>query len=128
VRTRMPYLRLGRLYDPHAAAISLGFHSQITNVSDSNPTVAKLLVLRNEYLAHRGTGHVTKGTLSSLPSLNSDEITTLIGECKGVGLSQLLTDVLKTRHRNQRSVEITVVSIGLANHPRDLVQQLSRFR
>lgn len=99
-------LRLGRLYDPHATAISLGNLLQtmkenasggsaefppsianlditepdreISDVSEVDTAVAKLLVLRNEYLAHRGTRHVKKGTFESLPSLTWEEISTLI--------------------------------------------------
>jgi hypothetical protein len=99
-------LRLGRLYDPHATATSLGnllqtmkenaaragtlfpgpvadldsteLDSEIAGVSDEDPIVAKLLLIRNEYLAHRGTRHVTKGTFASLPTLERDEISTLI--------------------------------------------------
>jgi hypothetical protein len=51
---------------------------EIIDVSDADPIVAKLLLIRNEYLAHRGTRHVTKGTFASLPSLDRDEISTLI--------------------------------------------------
>lgn len=47
-------------------------------VSEDDPIVAKLLLVRNEYLAHRGTRHVTRGTFEALPNLQSDEITTLI--------------------------------------------------
>ena len=99
-------LRLGRLYDPHATATSLGnllstmkenalrastvfpasladldtteLDREITDVSDADPIVKKLLLIRNEYLAHRGTQHVTRGTFASLPSLDRDEISTLI--------------------------------------------------
>jgi len=99
-------LRLGRLYDPHGSATSLGnllqtikdgsrgtarfvpvaiadldgaeLDSDIAAVSDENPTVAKLLRVRNEYLAHRSTLHVTKGTFASLPTLERDEISTLM--------------------------------------------------
>jgi hypothetical protein len=99
-------LRLGRLYDPHATATSLGnllqtmkenascpgaivpasiadldiaeLDSELAAVSDDDPTVAKLLLIRNEYLAHRGTRHVTKGTFASLPTLERDEVSTLI--------------------------------------------------
>jgi hypothetical protein len=99
-------LRLGRLYDPHATATSLGnllqtikenaprasaafpaaianvdvtrLDADISDVSDQDPAVAKLLLLRNEYLAHRGTRHVTKGTFASLPTLDKDEISGLI--------------------------------------------------
>ena len=76
-------LRLGRLYDPHATAASLGnllqtmkenascgdavfpagladlsmteFDTDIGCVSDQDPAVAKVLLIRNEYVAHRGT-------------------------------------------------------------------------
>jgi len=100
-------LRLGRLYDPHATAASLGnllqtmkdniqhpggffppeltmldaqdLEKDISNVSAHNPTVAKLLTLRNEYLAHRGKVHVQKGGFESLPTLVRDEIDSLIG-------------------------------------------------
>jgi hypothetical protein len=41
------------------------------------PGVAKLLSIRNEYLAHRGTRHVTKGTFASLPTLDKEEISGL---------------------------------------------------
>lgn len=99
-------LRLGRLYDPHATATSLGnllqtmkerfsgagitipvssaqlemteLDSEIASVSAEDPIVAKLLLLRNEYLAHRGSRHVSKGTFASLPTLERDEISTLL--------------------------------------------------
>jgi hypothetical protein len=99
-------LRLGRLYDPHATATSLGnllqtmkenascpgtffpasiadlditeLDSEIAAVSDDDPIVAKMLLVRNEYLAHRGTRHVTKGTFASLPTLERDDLSTLI--------------------------------------------------
>ena len=99
-------LRLGRLYDPHATATSLGnllqtikenvscpgvvvpasvagldlteLDSELVAVSDDDPIVGKLLLIRNEYLAHRGTRHVTKGTFASLPTLERDEISALV--------------------------------------------------
>lgn len=99
-------LRLGRLYDPHATATSLGnllqtmkhnsvpagskmpasiakldpteLDSDISSVSPDDPIVARLLLLRNEYLAHRGVRHVTKGIFASLPTLERDEVFTLI--------------------------------------------------
>jgi hypothetical protein len=99
-------LRLGRLYDPHATATSLGnllqtikenvslpdalvpsavvgldlteLDSELIAVSDDDPIVRKLLLIRNEYLAHRGTRHVTKGTFASLPTLERDEISALV--------------------------------------------------
>ena len=99
-------LRLGRLYDPHASATSLGnlmqtmrenaarggtlfppaiaaldvaeLDADIADVSDKDPAVAKLLLLRNEYLAHRSTRHVIKGTFASLPTLEKDEISGLM--------------------------------------------------
>jgi hypothetical protein len=99
-------LRLGRLYDPHATATSLGnllqtikendclasalvpeavvgldrteLDSELIAVSDGDPIVRKLLLIRNEYLAHRGTRHVTKGTFASLPTLERDEISALV--------------------------------------------------
>ena len=99
-------LRLGRLYDPASTAASLGnllqtmrentvlaspefsllianlemteLACEITEVSDADPVVAKLLSLRNEYLAHRSARQVTKGTFASLPSLDRDEISALI--------------------------------------------------
>lgn len=105
-------LRLGRLYDPNGSATSLGnllqtikesasgtarfvpvaiadldiaeLDSEMAAVSDEDPTVAKLLRLRNEYLAHRGTRHVTKGTFASLPTLERDEISTLMTRAFGV--------------------------------------------
>jgi len=99
-------LRLARLYDPHATATSLGnllqtmkensscagpvfptamkdldvteLDGEIISVSQQDPTVRKLLLLRNEYLGHRGTRHVIKGTFDSLPTLERDEISTLV--------------------------------------------------
>jgi hypothetical protein len=99
-------LRLGRLYDPHGTATSLGnllqtlkenssragtifptsiadldmteLDSEIAGVSDEDPMVEKLLKIRNEYLAHRGTRHVTKGSFAALPSLERDELSSLI--------------------------------------------------
>ncbi len=52
--------------------------SEITQVSYDDPIVEKLLLIRNEFHAHRGTRHVTKGTFASLPSLKQDEISTLM--------------------------------------------------
>lgn len=99
-------LRLGRLYDPHPTATSLGnflqtikdsvsrpravvpvsvesvdltqLDAELNAVSDEDPAVGKLLLIRNEYLAHRGTRHVTKGTFASLPTLERDELSTLL--------------------------------------------------
>jgi AbiU2 len=98
-------LRLGRLYDPHATAISLGnllqtikenaggvgwvptplagldiaeLDSEIDAVSDEDSVVARLLKIRNEYLAHRGTSHVAKGTFASLPTLERKDFATLM--------------------------------------------------
>lgn len=99
-------LHLGRLYDPDGSAASLGnllqtikesatsaarfapvcvadldmteLDLEMAAVSDEDPAVAKLLRLRNEYLAHRGTRHVTKGDFASLPTLKRNEISTLM--------------------------------------------------
>jgi hypothetical protein len=99
-------LRLGRLYDPHPTATSLGnflqtikenislagavvpetvvrvdlmqLDSELNSVSDDDPAVEKLLLIRNEYLAHRGTRHVTKGTFVALPTLERDELSALV--------------------------------------------------
>ena len=98
-------LRLGRLYDPDNAAISLGtllqtmnrhastpgpellpcitkldrskIEQEMISVSDSDPTVKKLLKVRNEYLAHRGAHHVAKGHFKTLPTLQRREIAKL---------------------------------------------------
>jgi len=95
-------LRLGRLFDPHPTAISLGnllqtmkenaiapstplppavanldlseLDQEMSSVSDCEAPVKKLLTLRNEYLAHRGSRHVARGTFTSLPVLERDEI------------------------------------------------------
>ena len=48
----------------------------MSSVSDCDATVKKLLTLRNEYLAHRGSRHVARGTFASLPVLERDEIAT----------------------------------------------------
>jgi hypothetical protein len=105
-------LRLGRLYDPNAIATSLGnllwtlkenssgagtefpasiadldvaeLNRDIAEVSAADPTVKKLLRLRNENLAHRGTQHVTKGTFKSLPTLDRDELSQLLARALGV--------------------------------------------
>ena len=99
-------LRLGRLYDPHPTTISLGtllatmkkhasapgtefppglanldcskLDQELTSVSDRDPTVKKLLTLRNEYLAHRSSQHVAKGTFEQLPVLGRHDIAKLI--------------------------------------------------
>lgn len=99
-------LRLGRLYDPHATATSLGkllqtlseysssaegmipapiaelkkteLDFEMASVSEDEPSVAKLMLLRNEYLAHRGSRHVIRGTFAALQTLEAEEISTLI--------------------------------------------------
>jgi hypothetical protein len=99
-------LRLGRLFDPDPSSISLGNLLQTTkenavapstplpsavaglnlseldqemySVSGRDPTVKKLLKLRNEYMAHRGSQHVSRGTFKSLPVLERDEIATML--------------------------------------------------
>ena len=99
-------LRLGRLFDPHPTAVSLGnllqtlkdhvavspallpqavssldiskLDEQMVSVSDSDATVRKLLVWRNEYMAHRGSKHIAKGSYSLLPELKLDEIQNLV--------------------------------------------------
>lgn len=99
-------LRLGRLYDPHPTGTGLGnllqtlkenvthtgtvFPAAITSlsvpeleadmvsVSNHDAVVAKLLTVRNEYIAHRGTRHVQKGTFTTLPSLEHHEIAELV--------------------------------------------------
>ena len=98
-------LRLGRLFDPHAAAISLGsllqtmkenavapspllaavasldlseLDKDMSSVSDGDAKVRKLLTLRNEYLAHRDSRHVARGTFVSLPVLEREEVASLL--------------------------------------------------
>jgi hypothetical protein len=99
-------LRLGRLYDPHPAATSIGnlletikknisqtgtvfpaaiatlhpadLDADMTSVSDDDEAVEKLLVVRNEYLAHRGTQHVTRRHFGALPKLGEDELSGLL--------------------------------------------------
>jgi hypothetical protein len=99
-------LRLGRLYDTHEAATSLGnflasllknrtsagtvfptevaklkvakLENDIKSVSDQNPSVKKLLAIRNEYLAHRGPQHVTKGHFDGLPKLEEQHVAHLL--------------------------------------------------
>lgn len=105
-------LRLGRLYDPNAMAISLGtllqtmnkhastpgiellpgitkldrskLEKEIVSVSDSDPTVKKLLTVRNEYLAHRSSQHVAKGNFKTLPTLQRRDIAKLINRAIGI--------------------------------------------
>ncbi|HEY4359674.1 MAG TPA: hypothetical protein VGN17_01835 [Bryobacteraceae bacterium] len=91
-------LRLARLFDPNPDATSLGnllwtmkedvdastmfppelahldrteLARDIDQVSKANPTVEKLLTIRNKYLAHRDKGHVSAGGFPS--SLHLDE-------------------------------------------------------
>jgi hypothetical protein len=67
------------VFPPSIAELSVAdLDSEMIGVSEDDPVVAKLLVLRNEYLAHRGTRHVTKGTFEALPNLQRNEIATLI--------------------------------------------------
>lgn len=112
-------LRLGRLYDPHPTAISLGtllatMHKHATapgaefppgladldraqldggmeSVSDSDPSVKNLLTWRNEYLAHRSSKRVAEGTFAHLPELRSRDIAKLVNRAIGI--------LRKYRHR-----------------------------
>jgi hypothetical protein len=112
-------LRLGRLYDPHPTAISLGtllatmhkhmsapapefpstlanldraqLEAELESVSDSDPSVKKLLTWRNEYLAHRGAQHVARGTFAHLPELGRRDIAKLVNRVVGI--------LRKYRHR-----------------------------
>ena len=112
-------LRLGRLYDPHPTAISLGtflatmtkhagtsaahfppgvakldrakLDQEMTSVSDRDPTINKLLTVRNEYLAHRGSHHVAKGSFATLPVLQRRDLAKLINRAIGI--------LRKYRHR-----------------------------
>lgn len=106
-------LRLGRLFDPAPVAISLGnllqtikenavapstplpsaaagldlseLDQDMYNVSDSDATVKKLLTLRNEYMAHRGSRHVARGdNFQSLPTLDRDEIAAILDRALGI--------------------------------------------
>lgn len=105
-------LRLGRLYDPHPTAISLGtllatmhkhastpgaafppnlatldriqLDAEMASVSDTDPSVKKLLTWRNEYLAHRGSQHVAKGSFDHLPELGRRDIAKLVNRAVGI--------------------------------------------
>jgi hypothetical protein len=99
-------IRLGRLYDPHGGSISLGnllqtiedspvvraallqpkdskldlveLDQDMSSVSAHEATVKKLLAWRNEYMAHRGSRHVRRGTFAALPVLERKEIRALL--------------------------------------------------
>ncbi len=99
-------LRLGRLYDPHAVATSLGnliqtlkanvshagtvfppdiatldvadLDADLASVSVQDTVIAKLLKVRHEYLAHRATQHVKKGTFTAVPTLAEHELGGLV--------------------------------------------------
>jgi len=105
-------LRLGRMYDPHPTAISLGsvlatmhkhasapgaafppglanldrakLEADMESVSDHDPSVKKLLTWRNEYLAHRGSQHVAKGTFMHLAELGRRDIAKLANRAVGI--------------------------------------------
>ena len=99
-------LRLGRLYDTHPSSTSLGnllmtlkektslagtilptkakkltttkLDRDMKSVSTANPSVNKLVTIRNQYLAHRGPQHVTKGTFAGLPKLEKQHLSHLL--------------------------------------------------
>jgi AbiU2 len=99
-------LRLARLYDPHGAATSLGnllqtlkanvshagtlfppdittldvadLEADLVSVSVQDTVIAKLLKVRHEYVAHRGTHHVKKGTFTTVPRLAEHELNGLV--------------------------------------------------
>jgi AbiU2 len=113
-------LRLGRLYDTHASATSLGnflatlqdnvasahtllpakvaklnvakLEKNLKSVSEQNPAVKKLLTIRNEYIAHRGPQHVTSGSFEALPKLVKRD------------LSHLLTNAVRIMTTYRRSL------------------------
>jgi hypothetical protein len=97
-------LRLGRLFDPHPIALSLGnmlqtIHNGVTNstfsdlgievkkidlkllqtdlemVSEGDPLVSQLIDIRNDYLAHRASRLVSS---KSIPTLQQTDIATLL--------------------------------------------------
>jgi hypothetical protein len=103
-------LRLGRLFDPHAIAVSLGnllqtIHDGVTTsafshlgikveeldlkiletdletVSESDPLVARLMDIRNDYLAHRAS-RVVLG--KSLPTFPREDIETLLNRASSM--------------------------------------------
>ncbi|HLH00983.1 MAG TPA: hypothetical protein VKX49_32060 [Bryobacteraceae bacterium] len=99
-------VRLGRLYDPHPVATSLGnllqtlkatvsrggsvvpayittlcgadLDTDLASISDQDNVIAKLLKVRHEYLAHRGKQHVKKGTFTAIPTLAEHELGRLV--------------------------------------------------
>lgn len=115
-------LRLGRLFDPTQGALSLGNFlctvkdhmartppppapnlallstpettEELSSVSETDSAVAKILRIRNEYLAHREARLVGSGTFSGLPELWPTEIQRL--------LSRALDLVNKYRHLRGR--------------------------
>jgi hypothetical protein len=107
-------LRLARLFDPSARALSLGNllqtgHSAITNpafqtpglnvpgldaaeiqlelaeVSENDAIVSRLIGIRNEYLAHRGSRLVRSGSFAGLPELEKIDFEILLNRGSRIG-------------------------------------------
>jgi hypothetical protein len=99
-------LRLGRLFDPNKQALSLftflnaiqhhaanhtlgsleldvpgldaaAVREELNNVSKDDPLIARLIQVRNEYLAHRQGSLVRRESFDSLPTLSRDDLETL---------------------------------------------------
>lgn len=107
-------LRLARLFDPRAKALSIvsflnmiyrhatnhtlaslgldvagldtaAIEDELRTVSGDDPFVSRLLEVRNDYLAHRDYGLVRCGSFSSLPVLREEEIQTLLSRALQIG-------------------------------------------
>jgi hypothetical protein len=64
---------------PAVASLDLSeLDQEMSSVSDCDETIKKLLTLRNEYMAHRGSRHGASGTFASLPVQERDQIATLL--------------------------------------------------
>jgi hypothetical protein len=90
---------LGRLLDTHPTVISIGnllqtinanqsllklnieiteLERDLSSVSDADPTIRSLLTWRNEYMAHRASRHIKRGSFEALPALNYDAMKTVL--------------------------------------------------
>ncbi len=65
--------------------------AEMESVADTDPSVKKLLIWRNEYLAHRSAQHVAKGTFAHLPELGRRDLAKLVNRAVGI--------LRKYRHR-----------------------------
>jgi hypothetical protein len=58
----------------------------MSRVSDDDPTIKSLLTWRNEYIAHRGSRHVLRGSFEALPNLELEALKAVLD--RGLDLLQ----------------------------------------